>query len=96
MSVVIVGVYLISDKEMTLGALVACNAVGDVIDPETGAVKLLQFTSAHDVGLVLNPVGHQGQVVRRQQREPRPRQIERHHLHRSRPAGTGPSTRCSG
>ena len=32
------------------------------VDPETGAVKLLQFTSAHDVGLVLNPVGHQGQV----------------------------------
>ncbi len=32
------------------------------VDPETGAVKVLQFTSAHDVGLVLNPVGHQGQV----------------------------------
>ena len=32
------------------------------VDPETGEVKLLQFTSAHDVGMVLNPVGHQGQV----------------------------------
>ena len=32
------------------------------VDPETGRVKLLRFTSAHDVGRVLNPVGHQGQI----------------------------------
>jgi carbon-monoxide dehydrogenase large subunit len=32
------------------------------VDPETGAVKLLRFTTAHDVGRVLNPVGHQGQI----------------------------------
>ena len=32
------------------------------MDPETGEVRLLRFTSAHDVGLVLNPVGHQGQI----------------------------------
>ncbi|MCZ6891249.1 MAG: xanthine dehydrogenase family protein molybdopterin-binding subunit, partial [Chloroflexi bacterium] len=32
------------------------------VDPETGKVKLLRFTSAHDVGRVLNPVGHQGQI----------------------------------
>jgi len=33
------------------------------VDPETGAVRLLAFTSAHDVGVILNPVGHQGQVA---------------------------------
>jgi CO/xanthine dehydrogenase Mo-binding subunit len=32
------------------------------VDPETGAVDVLRFTTAHDVGRVLNPVGHQGQI----------------------------------
>lgn len=32
------------------------------VDPDTGEVTLLRFTSAHDVGKVLNPVGHQGQI----------------------------------
>ncbi len=32
------------------------------VDPETGQVKLRRFTSAHDVGTVINPLTHQGQV----------------------------------
>jgi CO/xanthine dehydrogenase Mo-binding subunit len=37
--------------------------VADVaVDPETGAVRLLRFTTAHDVGTVLNPMDHQGQI----------------------------------
>ncbi len=32
------------------------------VDPETGAVQLLKLTSAHDVGVVINPIGHQGQI----------------------------------
>ncbi len=32
------------------------------VDPETGEVKLLKFTTAHDVGRVLNPLDHQGQI----------------------------------
>jgi CO/xanthine dehydrogenase Mo-binding subunit len=32
------------------------------VDPETGEVKLLRLTTAHDVGQVINPVGHQGQI----------------------------------
>jgi CO/xanthine dehydrogenase Mo-binding subunit len=32
------------------------------VDPETGAVRLLRLTTAHDVGQVLNPVDHQGQI----------------------------------
>jgi CO/xanthine dehydrogenase Mo-binding subunit len=32
------------------------------VDPETGAVHLLRFTTAHDVGKVLNPMDHQGQI----------------------------------
>jgi len=33
-----------------------------LVDPETGEVKLLRFTTAHDVGMVLNPMDHQGQI----------------------------------
>ncbi len=32
------------------------------VDPETGAVKLRKLVTAHDVGQVLNPIGHQGQI----------------------------------
>ena len=32
------------------------------VDSETGEIKLLRITSAHDVGQVLNPIGHQGQI----------------------------------
>jgi xanthine dehydrogenase molybdenum-binding subunit len=32
------------------------------VDPETGAVHLLRLTTAHDVGTVLNPMDHQGQI----------------------------------
>jgi xanthine dehydrogenase molybdenum-binding subunit len=32
------------------------------VDPETGQVKLLRFTTAHDVGQIVNPIGHQGQI----------------------------------
>ncbi len=32
------------------------------VDPDTGSVKLLKLTTAHDVGRVLNPLDHQGQI----------------------------------
>jgi CO/xanthine dehydrogenase Mo-binding subunit len=32
------------------------------VDPETGEVKLLRLTTAHDVGRIINPIGHQGQI----------------------------------
>jgi CO/xanthine dehydrogenase Mo-binding subunit len=32
------------------------------VEPETGVVRLLRFTTAHDVGRILNPVDHQGQI----------------------------------
>jgi CO/xanthine dehydrogenase Mo-binding subunit len=32
------------------------------VDAETGAVRLVRLTSAHDVGRILNPMGHQGQI----------------------------------
>jgi CO/xanthine dehydrogenase Mo-binding subunit len=32
------------------------------VDPETGEVKLRKLTTAHDTGVIVNPVGHQGQI----------------------------------
>jgi carbon-monoxide dehydrogenase large subunit len=32
------------------------------VDPDTGEVKLLRFTSAHDSGVVVNPIAFQGQI----------------------------------
>ncbi len=32
------------------------------VDPETGQVRLLRFTTSHDVGTIINPLSHQGQI----------------------------------
>ena len=32
------------------------------VDRETGTVKLHKFVTAHDVGTIINPIGHQGQI----------------------------------
>ena len=40
-----------------------CAQVAEVsVDPETGQVKLLRLTTAHDVGRIINPMGHLGQI----------------------------------
>ena len=32
------------------------------VDPATGQVTVRHFTTAHDVGTIINPIGHQGQI----------------------------------
>jgi CO/xanthine dehydrogenase Mo-binding subunit len=32
------------------------------VDPETGETRVLRVITAHDVGTVINPIGHQGQI----------------------------------
>jgi CO/xanthine dehydrogenase Mo-binding subunit len=40
-----------------------CAQVAEVeVDPETGAVKLHRMVTAHDVGTIINPAAHQGQI----------------------------------
>ena len=40
-----------------------CAQIAEVeVDPSTGQVTLKKLTSAHDVGTILNPLTHQGQV----------------------------------
>ena len=40
----------------------ACQVAEVEVDPETGRITLRRFTTAHDVGTIINPVGHQGQI----------------------------------
>jgi CO/xanthine dehydrogenase Mo-binding subunit len=40
-----------------------CAQVAEVeVDRETGAMRVRRIVSAHDVGTIINPVGHQGQI----------------------------------
>jgi CO/xanthine dehydrogenase Mo-binding subunit len=40
-----------------------CAQVAEVeVDEDTGEVNLTTFTTAHDVGTILNPISHQGQI----------------------------------
>ncbi len=40
-----------------------CAQVAEVeVDPETGATRIERIVTAHDVGTVINPVTHQGQI----------------------------------
>ena len=32
------------------------------VDPDTGQVELRKLTTAHDIGRIINPIGHQGQI----------------------------------
>jgi CO/xanthine dehydrogenase Mo-binding subunit len=50
-----------SDRDEELTVFTAQVAEVEV-DLETGAVKLTRFTTAHDVGTILNPQGHQSQI----------------------------------
>ncbi len=33
-----------------------------LVDPQTGKINVLRFTTAHDTGTIMNPIGHQGQI----------------------------------
>ena len=40
-----------------------CAQVAEVeVDPDTGAVQVQRVVSAHDVGTIINPITHQGQI----------------------------------
>ena len=40
-----------------------CAQVAEVeVDPDTGAVRVHRVVTAHDVGTIINPVAHQGQI----------------------------------
>ena len=40
-----------------------CTQIAEVhVDPETGEITVNRFITAHDIGVILNPLNHQGQV----------------------------------
>ncbi len=44
-------------------AAALCVQVAEVeVDPETGQVRIIEFTTAHSTGTVINPLMHQGQI----------------------------------
>jgi CO/xanthine dehydrogenase Mo-binding subunit len=49
-------------QERSGAASFFAQAAEVAVDPETGAVKILKLLSVHDVGTIINPVTHQGQV----------------------------------
>jgi len=51
------------DSERDEDITVFCVQIAEVeVDSETGYVRLTKFTTAHDVGTILNPLGHQSQI----------------------------------
>lgn len=44
------------------GTVFTAQAAEVAVDEETGEVEILHFVTAHDIGTILNPISHQGQV----------------------------------
>jgi CO/xanthine dehydrogenase Mo-binding subunit len=53
-------IYRVSEYPHVTGF--TAQAVELEVDPETGQMTLLDVVTAHDVGTIINPLGHQGQI----------------------------------
>src|SRR6185312_2013946 len=58
----VIGEAVNRDDEHSPVTAFAAQVAEVSVDVETGEVKLLKLTSAHDTGVIMNPVGHQGQI----------------------------------
>ncbi len=55
--------YVYEDYRYPEDVSYICAQIAEVeVDPETGAVKLHRMVTAHDVGTIINPLTHQGQI----------------------------------
>jgi carbon-monoxide dehydrogenase large subunit len=59
----VIGYGAFRDPERATTTSFAAQVAEVQVDQQTGEVKVLRFTSAHDVGKVINPAGHQGQIA---------------------------------
>jgi CO/xanthine dehydrogenase Mo-binding subunit len=59
-----VGVACVGDQGMSgwAGPQFSCHAVKIRLDRETGVVRVLDVSAAHDSGVIINPIGASGQV----------------------------------
>ena len=58
----VVGEAVNRDDEHSPVTAFAAQVAEVSVDVETGEVKLRNLTTAHDTGVIMNPVGHQGQI----------------------------------
>jgi len=58
----IIGESLNKDDDHSPVTAFAAQVAEVAVDPETGAVTLRRLITAHDTGMIMNPVGHQGQI----------------------------------
>jgi CO/xanthine dehydrogenase Mo-binding subunit len=58
----VVGESFNKDDDHSPVTAFAAQVAEVAIDPDTGAVNLRRLTTAHDTGVIVNPVGHQGQI----------------------------------
>lgn len=59
-----VGVSCVGDRGLSgwAGPQFSCHAVKVRLDSETGVVRVLEVSAAHDSGVIINPMGASGQV----------------------------------
>ena len=58
----VIGEAVNRDDEHSPVTAFAAQVAEVFVDPETGEVKLRKLTTAHDTGVIMNPLGHQGQI----------------------------------
>jgi len=58
----IIGEAITKDEEHSPVTAFAAQVAEVAVDPDTGEVTLRKLTTAHDTGVIMNPVGHQGQI----------------------------------
>jgi CO/xanthine dehydrogenase Mo-binding subunit len=58
----VIGESLNKDDDHSPVTAFAAQVAEVAVDPETGEVTLRRLTTAHDTGVIMNPVGHQGQI----------------------------------
>jgi CO/xanthine dehydrogenase Mo-binding subunit len=58
----VVGQGHVNEQGRTEATCFAVQVAEVEVDPETGEVRLLNFTTVHDTGQIINPLGHQGQI----------------------------------
>jgi xanthine dehydrogenase molybdenum-binding subunit len=58
----VIGEAVNRDDEHSPVTAFAAQVAEVFVDPETGEVRLKKLTTAHDTGVIMNPVGHQGQI----------------------------------
>ena len=58
----IIGEAVNRDDEHSPVTAFAAQVAEVSVDSETGEVTLRRLTTAHDTGIIVNPIGHQGQI----------------------------------